>query len=347
MGLVGKILLGLLAAFLGAVLWIAFLYASHPSLEPYAALFAEPATTGASGPRLTVRFLGNTNLLISDGETAILSDGFFTRPGVPALLFGTIAPDSGVIAAVLERAAVERLAAVIALHSHYDHAMDAPEVARLTGAMLVGSRSTANIGRGWGLAEAQIHIAVPGEAMTFGAFTVTLIESRHFEFASAYMRRRAMSGLIIDEPLKPPVKADAYKMGGAYSVLLEHALGNILIQGSAGFLQGSLRQVRADVIFLGIGALGSQTRDYQETYYRETVAAVGASRIFAVHWDDLAAPLAGGLKAPRGLWQLFGFEFAPSLEFVLEKAALDPRVSVRLLPLWRPIVLYPAPRREH
>lgn len=346
MGLVRKIVLGLLAVALGAVPWIVYLYASHPSLEPYAALFAEPAGREASGPRLTVRFLGNTNLLLSDGETAILSDGFFTRPGVPALLFGTIAPDRAVIAVVLERAGVERLAAVIALHSHYDHAMDAPEVARLTGAMLVGSRSTANIGRGWGLAEAQIHVAVPGGAMTFGAFTVTLIESRHFEFASAYLRRRAMSGLVIDEPLTPPVKADAYKMGGAYSVLVEHALGNVLIQGSAGYLEGSLEGVQADVIFLGIGALGSQTDDYQETYYRETVAAVGASRIFAVHWDDLATPLADGLRAPRGLWQLFGFEFAPSLDFVLEKATLDPRVSVRLLPLWRPIVLYPAPRLE-
>jgi hypothetical protein len=36
--------------------------------------------------------------------------------------------------------------------------MDAPEVAKRTGAMLLGSESTANIGRGWGLPEEQIRV---------------------------------------------------------------------------------------------------------------------------------------------------------------------------------------------
>jgi len=46
--------------------------------------------------------------------------------------------------------------------------MDAGVVARLTGAKLVGSTSTANIGRGSNLAEAQIHVVVPDETLHFG-----------------------------------------------------------------------------------------------------------------------------------------------------------------------------------
>ena len=56
------------------------------------------------------------------------------------------------------------VAAVIPLHAHYDHAMDAPEVARRTGALLLGSESSANVARGWGLPERQIQVAKLGQA---------------------------------------------------------------------------------------------------------------------------------------------------------------------------------------
>lgn len=51
----------------------------HPPFEAYAGL-----VLGSSAPqpnRLTARFMGVGTVLIDDGTTAILSDGFFTRPG--------------------------------------------------------------------------------------------------------------------------------------------------------------------------------------------------------------------------------------------------------------------------
>src|SRR5699024_1133187 len=104
----------------------------------------------------------------------------------------------------LQRAEIDRLAAVIVVHSHYDHAMDAPAVAERTGAELIGSESTANIGRGWGLAEDRLRVVEGGEALRFGRFKVTLLRSRHAPIATA-------DGGVIAQPLTPPARATAYK----------------------------------------------------------------------------------------------------------------------------------------
>lgn len=90
----------------------------------------------SSGLRVTVLVV--STLLIEDGETAILTDGFFTRPSKLRFLFTKLEPDPGLIARQLQRAGIRNLAAVVVVHSHYDHAMDSPVVAKQTGAQLVG-----------------------------------------------------------------------------------------------------------------------------------------------------------------------------------------------------------------
>ena len=90
----------------------------------------------------------DTALLFSDGETQWMTDGWFSRPGPLRILLGKIGPDLQAIDRGLAANEVLELDAVLPLHSHYDHAMDAPEVAKRTGALLLGSESTANIGRG-------------------------------------------------------------------------------------------------------------------------------------------------------------------------------------------------------
>src|SRR5262249_27163157 len=131
-----------------AAAWLYYQMRSHPALDAYAPLSLAVGTHPQSALRAT--FLGVATILLDDGETAILTDGFFTRPSIGQLFFGKIAPDKALIPSHLRHARVGKLAAVIVNHSHYDHVMDAREVAIETGALLVGSESTANVGRGWG-----------------------------------------------------------------------------------------------------------------------------------------------------------------------------------------------------
>ncbi|MCX6402283.1 MAG: MBL fold metallo-hydrolase [Propionibacteriales bacterium] len=258
----------------------------RPDLAAYADRFDVPLAEGPFG----VTFLGVASLLLDDGTSAVMTDGFFSRPPLLRAAVGKIAPDGARIGACLARAAVDRLDAVLPVHTHFDHAMDSAVVADRTGAVLVGGESTANIGRGHGLAEDRIRVATPGEPMTYGAFTLTLVESHHCP-------PDRFPGVVV-EPLVPPVKAGAYKCGEAWSILVSHTSGRTaLLQGSAGYVAGSLHGRRADVAYLGIGQLGVQSEDYIRTYWAETVEAVGARRVVLTHWDDFFRPLDEPLRA--------------------------------------------------
>ncbi len=279
MRLVRWIALALLAAGVLGAAGLAWVLGDRPSLEPYADLVVNGAAPPAGGRALTVTFMGVTTLLFSDGETAVMTDGFFSRPGLLRVALLGVEPDLERIGWALERAGVERVAAVIPVHSHYDHAMDAPEVARRTGAVLLGSGSTANIGRGWGLPESRVIVARRGELYRFGDFTVSLLLSRHVDVGS----NSASLGGTIDEPLVPPAHALDYEEGVSWSIHLAHPLGNALVQGSAGFMEGALEGYQADAVFLGVGLLGKLDAAYHQEYVEQIVETVGARRVFPVH----------------------------------------------------------------
>ncbi len=299
------------------------------------------ASTSEPAAAITVRYMGNTNLLISDGTTALLTDGWFSRPSTTQLLFGEIAPDMDAITAAMTKGEIGEVAAVIPVHSHYDHAMDSPEVARRTGALLVGSESTANIGRGWGLPEEQIRVVGSEEPLRFGDFTVTLIESRHFQFPDPDMAAAALEDPLIMEPLIPPVSAFDYKMGGAYSVHVAHPLGTLLLQGSAGYLTGALDEYRADIVILGVGGVAAQTPSYQQDYWEQIVRVVRADRVFPVHWDSLTDPLQDDPVMPNLLWsRVLDFQAEAGINYALDNARND-GIDAALFPMWEEVVLFP------
>lgn len=256
----------------------------RPDINNYAERFDVPAAEGGLG----VTFLGVSTLLIDDGTSAVMTDGFFSRPRLLDVLLRKITPDAERIDECLTRAGVSKLEAVLPVHSHYDHIQDSAEVAARTGAQLVGGTSTAMVGHA--LPDEQKVIATPGEPMTFGAYEITLIESSHCppdRYPGA-----------ITAPVVTPVKASAYKCGEAWSIVVKHTSGaSVLVQGSAGFVAGALDDVEAEVVYLGVGQLGVQSQDYIQTFWREVVTAVGARRVVLTHWDDFFRPLSAPLRA--------------------------------------------------
>ena len=316
-----RILLGLLLAIVLAAAWVTYQLRSVPDLGAYAARVLPGAEKRPAALRVT--FLGVSTLLIDDGETAILTDGFFTRPsGRDVVMLRKIMPDKALIARHLARAGVSKLAAVIVCHSHYDHAMDAPEVAMQTGAVLVGSESTANIGRGWGMPEDRILVKRAGDTMRFGKFSVTLLASSHIS--------PGYPGGEIMQPLVPPVRAIDYLVGTAYLVLVEHGGKSVLISASAGFVPGALAGKRVDTVFLGVGALGKRDTSYMEAYWREMVATTGARRVIPIHWDNFLLPLDEPLQPSPHLFD----DLDATMRFLIAKGAAQ-NVEVKLPQVWQ------------
>ena len=322
---------------LGAV---AFYYLGTYETAPVDPAWAVPGSSEIPLGSVTVRYTGTATLVFSDAETTWMTDGWFSRPGPLALFFGEIEPDPDAIGRGLARNEVERAAAVFPVHSHYDHAMDASEVAKRTGAVLLGSESTANIGRGWGLPESQIRAVKDREPIALGRFTLTPIESRHFQFPDPAMAEQALSDPEITQPLVPPVGAFEYKLGVAYALHVSHPKGTWLIQGSAGFVEGGLEGFDADVVFLGIGGLGSQTEAYRESYWRETIDRPGPSRIIPIHWDSLTGPIEGPFTGPVRAAGFLSKGADVTLQFLRAKQAAHPDLGFVTLPRYDPVVLF-------
>jgi len=320
----------------GAALAWALLFYTDPPVNPRWALTGGEAPAGG----VTVRFSGTSTLLFSDGDTQWMTDGWFSRPGPLRLLAGKIAPDSEAIRRGLAANEVSTLAAVFPLHSHYDHAMDAPEVARRTDALLLGSESTANIGRGWGLPEAQIRVVRNRVPVQLGQFVITPIVSRHFQFPDPEIRRRALSDPEITAPLVPPVGAFDYRLGKAWVLHVRHPRGSWLIVGSAGYEEGALQGVEADVVFLGVGGLGSQTAEYRETFWRETVGQVKPQRVIPIHYDSLTAPAEGPFRGPLNAIALLSGGIETTRAFLEEKAAANPQLRIQTLPRFDEVLLF-------
>lgn len=305
--------------------------------------YKELEVSASSNPPLdavTVQFVGVSTLLISDDSTTIMTDGFFTRPDGIDLIFGVVEPDTADIRWGLERLGVEKLDGIFVVHSHFDHAMDAPEVARLTGAKMYGSESTANIGRGWNLPENQIEILQSKQPIQIGKFTITPILSRHYQFANPEMQERALGGKqVITEPLIPPVKAEDYKMGGAYTFLFEHPKGNFVLQSSAGWLENSLERIKTDIVFLGIGGLGAQTEDYQATYFKELVDELQAKQVYLVHWDAFTSSIRRPIRGAMLISDWFAGSTIEGFEAVERETAKRAGLKVGLLPQWEKVVV--------
>lgn len=298
---------------------------SIPSLEPWSGLVLPPSEPASD--RLTAQFMGVSTLMLSDGETSLMTDGFFSRPGLLKVALGRIGPDCERIDATLRAIGYPTLAAVMVAHAHYDHALDSAVVASRTGAVLIGSASVANIGLGAGLSPERIKTVETRQTFEFGQFTVKAFPSPHSSDAR-------YPGTI-DAPLKPPARTREYKEGGNYSYLIEQRNGlRILIHPSANFTKGQFNNVKADVVFLGIGMLGKQDLQFARDYWHEVVQVTGARLVIPIHWDDFFEPLDKGLH-PMPAWM-------DPVEVAMQRLmplALADGVALRLMPLYQAVDL--------
>lgn len=252
----------------------------RPDLQRYADRFSVPEAKGDT----SVTFLGVSTLLIEDGDSALMIDGFFSRPGLLEVGLRPLRPHAERIDAALQRTGTTRLDAVLPVHSHYDHALDSPAVAQRTGATLIGGESTANIGRGHGLDAEQIRVVADGESLALAGLEVTWIAASHCP-PDRYPGE-------ITEPVPPSATVSRYRCGESWSMLITLSDGrSALVQGSAGFVPGALAGRRADVAYLGVGQLGVLDESYLRQYWAETVETLGARRVILTHWDDFFAPL--------------------------------------------------------
>lgn len=234
---------------------------------------ADAGRTDGGGVRFT--FLGTAGFVVSSAERTFALDPYVSRASLLTTLFGRLAIDE-------ERVArhVPFADEVLVGHSHYDHALDAPVVARSTGARLVGSSATAQIARAYGFDPSRFVEVRAGDSIECGPARATALESRH---GRAFLGRVPFPGDITAPPSWPP-RAAELRHGAVFHWLVETAGVRVLHVDTADFFEDRL--ARADVLLLCAAG-----RQYRRDYTRLLLGEVRPEIVIPCHWDDFSIPV--------------------------------------------------------
>jgi L-ascorbate metabolism protein UlaG (beta-lactamase superfamily) len=189
-----------------------------------------------------------------------------------------VEPDTAVIDAHIQRANY-----IFLTHSHPDHTLDMPYIARKTGATVIGTESTANIARARGVPEAQIKIVKGGDELKIEGFSVRVIASVHGIF------RKPAPGApppgpppLIPSDIKAPLRLGQYQEGGTLAYLFNIGGHQIIDFGSMNFVEGNITGLRPDVALIGAMPERNNIEDYTPRIMR---ALGNPPVVIPTHWD--------------------------------------------------------------
>ena len=244
----------------------------------------QPTDTHEAG--LTVRWLGTAGFELTSGSHTILFDPYLTRAPLSRCLVGSLRPDEALLREHLPRAD-----AIVLGHTHFDHALDAPSIAKRTGARVFGSRSAAHLCAAAGVPAAQVEV-VEREAgaspcvREVGPFELTFYPSAH---APLVLGRVPFEGEIADCDVVPQ-HASAYKCGAVFGVLVRVGGKRVFHVGSAEILPG-MPKIEVDLALVCVAGW-TTTKAFPE----RLVEKLSPHAALLSHWDNFLRPLAKGAQ---------------------------------------------------
>ena len=232
---------------------------------------------------LELQWLGVAGYRLSFEGTTVLVDPYVSRAPLRSLLLRRPAlPD----VKALDRY-VARADAILVGHTHWDHAVDTPALARRDGATVYGSESLAHLMRLHGLDSV---VAEPHRAYEIGPFVVRFIPSRHSKLL--FGRKVPFDGALSCEDLHG-LHPGAYKCGDVFGIRIEVAGTSLYHQGSAD-LRDDERIDPVDVFLAGI--TGRQVTPH---YWRRILPRLDPRVLVPTHYDNFFAPLERPLSLIR------------------------------------------------
>ena len=244
-----------------------------PRWKPDARLRPKGSPATLADAAVTLRWMGTAGHIVETATTTVLLDPYLSRPSLLRVAATRLVPDEAAILARLP----PRVDAVLCGHSHFDHLLDAPFIARRTGAKLVGSHTTCSFARAAGVPESQLVIVPPdGAEVRIGDIEVRFVRSRHGHIFPIGI---PVPGEVLTPP-SLPAHMRSYKMGGAFGVLLRAKGTTVYHNGSADLVDAELDGEHADVLLVGLAG-----RNGTRNYLARLVSALGPKLIVPTHHD--------------------------------------------------------------
>jgi len=237
-------------------------------------------------PGLELEWLGVSGYRLTYAGQTLFIDPYLSRvPFRDLVLRRQALPDP----AALERfvKAPGATAGVLVGHTHFDHALDAPALARRLDCKAYGSRSLVNLMGLYGLAERAVEVE-PYRTYELGPFEVSFTPSVH---------SKLLLGLAV--PYDGELSCEhldglcpsAYRCGQVWGITIAVAGVRFYHQGSANLVDDALREREVDFFLAGVAG-----RSFTEDYWRRILTRLQPRAVIPTHYDNFFRPLGQQLE---------------------------------------------------
>jgi len=230
---------------------------------------------------LEIRWLGVSGYRLTYEGVSLFVDPYLSRVPLRSLLLRrTALPDAAMLARYGQ--APGPVAGVLVGHTHFDHAVDAPALARLHDTKAYGSASLGHLMALHGLADRAVEVATH-RVYALGPFAVTFIPSRHSKLL--FGRKVPMDGPLTCDHLDG-LAPGAYRCGAVYGIRIEVAGLSIYHQGSADLVDAELPDRPVDVFLAGVAG-----RQVTPRYWERVLPKLDPRYVVPTHYDNFFSPL--------------------------------------------------------
>jgi len=182
---------------------------------------------------------------------------------------------------------IDRADAVLVGHTHFDHALDVPAIARRFGCPVYGSSSLRHLMGLHGLAERAV-VVEPRRDYEVGPFRFHFVPSVHSKLQLGVAIPYA--GELTCEHADA-LTPQAYRCGQVWGLCIEVGGARLYHQGSADLLEDEIVDKGVDVFLCGLSG-----RRFTRRYVERIVRALEPKLVVPTHYDNFFRPLGASVK---------------------------------------------------
>jgi len=232
-------------------------------------------------PGLELEWLGVSGYRLSAEGQTLFIDPYVSRvPFRDLLRRRPTLPDPTALDRFVH--AVGEVVGVLVGHTHFDHAVDAPAIARRYGCKAYGSDSLVALMALHGLAEQAVEVA-PYRTYDLGPFEVSFTPSVHSKLLLGLAV--PYDGDLTCEHLDA-LSPNAYRCGQVWGISIKVAGISFYHQGSANLIDEAVRERDVDVFLAGIAG-----RNFSEDYWQRIIPRLDPKVLVPTHYDNFFRPL--------------------------------------------------------
>jgi L-ascorbate metabolism protein UlaG (beta-lactamase superfamily) len=237
-------------------------------------------------PSLEVEWLGVSGYRITHEGQTLFIDPYLSRVPLRNLLLRR--------ATMPNPAALDRFASapgetvgVLVGHTHFDHAVDAPAIARRFGCRAYGSSSLATLMALHGLADRAVEVE-PYKTYELGPFEVSFTPSVHSKLLLGLAV--PYDGELTCEHLDS-LSPGAYRCGQVWGISIAVAGVRFYHQGSANLIDDAVRERGVDVFLAGVAG-----RAFTQDYWKRILPRLEPRTVIPTHYDNFFRPLGSPME---------------------------------------------------